>query len=175
MGRRKIALLTIALIAVIAVSASVVWLTEANITYMFNVAYSYQLNADQWITLDSVNDRQMNGTFVNISCRNYGYLEGNFNLIITFTNATFSTNTAKPYEQVNGTTAKFSYKLLGGASQDTDVYFTIDDYANSFHISLWFESNQVFIRSSEGNWLGVNTLYYQYVNETNQFLASMVM
>jgi hypothetical protein len=174
LNRKKKALLALALIFVVAVSAVSVWLTEANIRYAFNVDYSYQKDGDQWVTVDSVNDKQMNGTFININCSDYGYFEGSFSLIVTFKNATFSTATARPYEQVNGTTTKFSYKLLAGESRSTDVYFTIDDNATSFLISLWFESSQVFLRSSEGNWLGVNTLYYEYWNETNSYVAIMV-
>jgi hypothetical protein len=174
MDRRRKLLLAVALITVVAVSAVLVWLTEANIRYAFNVDYSYQKDGGRWVTVDSINDKQMNGTFVNIECKNHGYFEGSFNLIVTFTNAMFSTTTAKPYEQVNGTTAKFSYKLLAGESRDTDVYFTIDDNATGFLISLWFESSQIFLRSSEGNWLGVNTLYYEYINETNRFEAILI-
>ena len=173
MNKWKKAGFAVALIVIVAVSAGLVRLTMANIRYWFNVDYAYQADGDQWVTVDRINDKQMSGTFITVECRNNGYLDGSFNLIVTFTNATLAT-TNEPCQQINSTTAKLPHQLGANETRSTDVYFTIDEGAERFLISLWFESSQVLIRSSEGNWLGINTLYYEYDEEGNEFLARLV-
>jgi hypothetical protein len=170
---RKIAI-AIVLIGVIAISASLVWLTEADIRYGFNMDYEFQMKDGQWVTVNWIDNQQMNGTFVNIECGNRGYSSGSFSLIVTFTNATFSA-TAEPYEQINSTTAKISYTLAANEARSTNVYFTINDGVKSFLVSVWFESGQVFQRSTESNWLGINTLDYELQPDGQLFAANSVM
>ncbi len=147
MGRWKIIGFALVLVWVVVLSAIVVWAAEANIDYGINMDYVYQKDGNEWVTLNWLNETQMNGTFINIKCLNRGTFTGSFILLVTFTNASVATDTTEPYEVINNTTAKLSYQLGGHEAHSRDVYFTINDDVKSFRVSFSVESSQLLLRS----------------------------
>jgi hypothetical protein len=101
-------------------------------------------------------------------CENGGSMDGDFNLIVTFTNATFSNQTAYPYVVVDNSTAKFAFVLHKGESNNKVVQFTIDNATTEFSITLTLEKTDplgfLFLRA---NGLYPTRLQYQW-NETSQ-------
>ena len=53
---------------------------------------------------------------ISANCKNDGGMDGDFNLIISFTNATFSHQTEQPYSQTNNTSVVMRYILHKGDS-----------------------------------------------------------
>ena len=97
-------------------------------------------------------------------------MEGNFNIVIELTYATFSTQTAQPYSQINNSTVKFPLTLNGGGHKTIDVYFNVGSDVDHFDVKVSFESSQALIRSAENNWGGVNTMHYFSSDSGNSFL-----
>jgi hypothetical protein len=91
--------------------------------------------SNKWIIVDASYSGQMNGAFVTVDLRNYCYFEASFDLIATFTNATFARN---------NTAGKLRCSHDGQESRDTDVCFIIDDNASGFVIVIWFQFRQGF-------------------------------
>jgi hypothetical protein len=83
--------------------------------------YEFQMKNGQWVTVNWIDNEQMNGPLINIDCVNRGYSSGSFSLIVTVTNETFST-TAEPYEQINSITARILHTL--GANETRAPMFT---------------------------------------------------
>ena len=76
-----------------------------------------------------------------ILSRNLGGRDGNFYIVLRFTNASFSNKTEQPYLQVDNATVKFPFFLPGGGasmSLNKTVYFTINENVTvfSFYLSL---------------------------------------
>ena len=80
---------------------------------------------------------------ITINCRNGGGMDGDFNLLLTFTNATFSNQTNQPYYQVNNTQVKVRFTLhKSGDAMDSNskvVFFSVSENVNSFSLSLSLE------------------------------------
>ena len=131
--RKLIAIVALALVIVIAVSG-LVWFVRASIYYSFDGLYTYPREGDNYFTVNS---------------QNTGYVQGSFSLVIELTNASFSTKTIHPYQQLDNSKAKFDYTLQPKEKQYTDVYFTIHDNATSFSISLSYQSSGDFLITSD--------------------------
>ena len=149
--RKTIALLALVLVAAVA-SVGLVWFTEASIDYYFESAETHSKTGDNYIT---------------INCENTGYMSGIFNLVVQFTNANFSSKTSQPYQQVDSQTAKFTYTLQSGESQSAKVYFSINDNAPDFYISLNFQQNADFLVKSNPGWNN----YRSYQKKTTQIIS----
>src|SRR3990172_10866635 len=89
--RKLIAIAAAVLVIVIAV-AGLIWFVRASIYYSFDGLYTYPREGDNYFTVNS---------------QNTGYVQGSFSLVITLTNASFSTKTNHPYQQLDDSTAKF--------------------------------------------------------------------
>jgi hypothetical protein len=174
LNRRKIGFVT-ALILVIAVfgAAGWLWFNEASINYGFNLDYIYQRQGINWFTVDLSNNNRMNDTFVNFGMANVGYLAGTFSITVTFTNATFSTKTEQPYQEVGNNVVKFTYTLHHYEESQANVYFIIEENVTSFTISLNMEHGQPFMRSTENNPFGMSTLSYFWDSVDNTYRAAV--
>ena len=95
--------------------------------------------------------------FITINCNNGGKMDGDFNLVLNFVNASFSTKTEQPYTEIKSTSAEFRWTLHEGNSASKNVYFDIDPSANSFSISLSINSNQGYLKTNP-----VYPLFLQY-------------
>lgn len=91
---------------------------------------------------------------------NKGLVDGTFDIVIEFTNATFSAETHQPYSQLSNSTVKFPLMLQSGGHQAVDVYFTLNSDVAEFNAKVSFESSQLFIRSTESNAHNIDTIYY---------------
>jgi hypothetical protein len=68
---------------------------------------------------------------------------------------------------MNGTEAQLSISLHAQRETFTNVYFKVNDSSTHFAISITFETNQLFIRSTECNWAGQNEFPYSMgLNDT---------
>lgn len=59
-----------------------------------------------------------------IYCKNGGGMDGEFILVLTFNNASFSNQTERPYNQLDNSTMKFRFLLHKGESNEKIVYFS---------------------------------------------------
>ena len=101
--------------------------------------------------------------YVTINCKNGGKTDGEFNLIVTFVNASFSHQTARPYAPIDNSTVKIRYVLHEGDSGQKQVYFEINENVDSFSIHLSFEKVSWVLKS---NPVYATTLAYE-LNEDN--------
>jgi hypothetical protein len=145
----------------------------ASISYGFNYDFSYEKDGNNWFTHNLISHNSTEGMLVSIECHNSRATSGIFNIVLEFTNATFSTQTRQLFSQVNNSTVKFPMTLQGNESKIIDAYFRVNEGISDFTAKVSFESSQLFIRSTESNWLNIDTIYYtsnQYnsFNQTNQ-------
>ena len=118
----------IAISGVLVAFSSLNWyvsITQASIDYWIGT-YSEQL----WAPIGNQS--------IVVNCKNGGDIDGNFQLIVTFTNATFSTQTSKPYT-MDGSEVSFPYTLHKADTGQKVIYYTIDKDAPSFSIQLSVE------------------------------------
>jgi hypothetical protein len=156
MKRKRLAIIGIAFILVVSVSA---YVAEPEVSYSLN-PYQYRKIGDTWNTFNYSSNQTSSKVFTTVHCQNKGGFDANFYVILTLTDAHFNQTNNQSYSLVNETTAKISYTLHGQEKTNTDVYFIVDSNATGFKISISFQSNQLFMRSSEGNWGGQDTFYY---------------
>jgi hypothetical protein len=114
---------------------------------------------------------------VTINCRNGGGIDGNFYLVVKFTNASFSDETTMPYIRVNNTLVKSPFLLhKSGASMDSNskaIFFTIDEGVSGFSISVTLEkydqnplkANPIYPTELEYRWNEQNKSYDQFQNK----------
>jgi hypothetical protein len=95
---------------------------------------------------------------------NIGKTVGDFNLIIKFVNATFSTIKEQSYTEINPASAEFPADLNAGNSTSKDVYFSIAPNVNSFSISLSIHGNQASLKT-----IGEYPDFLQYTWNVNDF------
>jgi hypothetical protein len=101
-------------------------------------------------------------------------MDGDFNLVVTFTNASFSSQTEMPYSQVDNSTVKLKFVLHKGDSGEKTVFFFVEDAAGfsvkvtlertNFLQFLFLKANDLFPtelryqwNSSQGNFAYVNS------------------
>ncbi len=146
--RRHIKIIAVVILAVAIVAAgfAVAWYSEAAINYWF-VAAQTTAATDNPVTM---------------YCENQGHLAGTFDLELQLTNAHISQKTSLPYTLIDDRTAKFTFTLQPGDTENRTAWFIIDNYGNvtDFYIYLSFQQNDgnFLVRSSSG---GVDTASYQ--------------
>ncbi len=97
---------------------------------------STQASIDYWLQKP---DSLSNGVNqIKIYCRNGGGMDGDFYLVLKFTNATFSTQTQMPYIQVDNSTVKVKFILHRGDSLEKDIFFVADG-TNDFSVGMSLE------------------------------------
>lgn len=98
--------------------------TQASIDYSLEKRSNYYTLDDNTITF---------------RCNNAGEMDGHFYMVMTFINASFSTQTELPYTQVNNGLVKFHYLVHKSELYNKSVYFNIDEDVESFSLSLTLE------------------------------------
>jgi hypothetical protein len=175
MGKRSNKKIKVAVIAILTIT----FLASFHFTEP-SIFYSAQPHAltridNQWYTRSNGINSQ--GSFITIDVTNRGLFDGAFYVIISLKNATF---TEKPFEMaeiVDSHQLKLPFTLHGLQKTTSTVYFTIDNSVvgnftpghrtPTFEISISFEPNQLFIRSTEANWGGQSRFTYgQSENDT---------
>jgi len=101
-----------------------------------------QASIDYWLEKPEAFTADFNS--ISVYCKNGGETDGDFNLIVTFVNASFSNRTVKPYTQVDNSTAKFRFLLHKGESNQKIVYFTIHENVEGFLIQLSAEKSNFY-------------------------------
>jgi len=123
-----------------------------------------EASIDYWMTETKAFSGSHN--YVTINCKNGGKTDGDFYLVVTFVNASFSHQTSRPYNNVDNSTVKFRYLLHEGESADKLVYFEIDEGANSFSVHLSFEKISLILKS---NRVYATTLAYEWNEEVHSY------
>lgn len=154
----------------ITASAGSLWLYDtsvnyASINYGFNENFSYEKDGNNWVTYNLISHNSTEGMLVSVECQNIGTRSGVFDIVLEFTNASFSNETRQPYAQLSNSTVEFPMTLQANESKIIDAYFRVNDGISGFKIKVSFESSQPSIRSTESNWLNINTIRYT----SNQF------
>jgi len=101
-------------------------------------------------------------------CRNGGGMDGDFSLVVTFVNATFSNQTAMPYLQVDNSTVKFRFLLHKGDSNQKEIDFSTGITTTSFSITLALEKTN-FWDLLKANPMYPTQLVYQWNESANRF------
>ncbi len=146
--RKHIRIIAAAILAVAIVAAgfAIGWYSEAVINYWF-VAPQTTAATDNPLTM---------------YCDNQGHLAGTFDLELQLTNAHISQKTSLPYVLIDDRTAKFTFTLQPGETENRTAWFIIDNDGNvtDFYIYLSFQQNDgnFLVRSNSG---GVDTASYQ--------------
>lgn len=121
---------------------------------------------DYWLEKPQTFTKGLNS--ITIYCRNGGETDGDFYLVLTFVNASFSNQTAQPYAQVDNSTVKCRFLLHKGESHQKTIYFYTNETEDKFSIQLSLEKL---------NWYDVlkpNPIYpteleYEWNEETKNF------
>ena len=144
--------------------------------------YTIQKTDNQWTSYWWTDDPHLSGSFLKLQLTNQGLFDASFTISLKATNASFNENSAPQAQLVGDHNLKIPYTLHAWEEKETTVYFAVDNslLSNSsvenphwFEISVDFEPNQLFIRSTEGNWMGQNTFTY-YENGNNTWTAALI-
>jgi hypothetical protein len=126
----------------------------------------FRASVDYWL---------QSGTFVKgsntvvLNCENGGGMDGDFNLVLTLTNVTFSNQTALPYLQVDNSTVQFRFILHKGDSSFRAVSFIAND-TEQFSLSLSLSGNNFLdFLLLKGNPRYPTYLQYQWNKQQNTF------
>ena len=114
---------------------------ESSISYLF-------ANAKNNVFLNFTGGYNNTGANNSIPINGYnsGKKDGDFNIVISFANATISTTTNQPYIINNSTSAEFRMVLHSGESAREQVYYNIDSNVTSYSIKLSVHSNQGYLK-----------------------------
>jgi hypothetical protein len=171
MKKKILTIIAILLLACISIPLFL-YSVEPAVNYSLN-AYSYRKVDGNWCMINYLNSQTYNQTFTTLHCKNSGVFNASYSVIVTFSNANVTQNPSHPYEIIDGTTAKLSYTLQSQEIADRDVCFSVDSNITSFEITISLQTGQFFMRSSEANWGGQNTFYYdEFSNGT--FTPAMI-
>jgi hypothetical protein len=124
---------------------------------------STQASIDYWLEQTNTPTPGLNQIIVH--CRNGGGMDGDFNLVVKFTNATFSTQTQLPYTQVDSSTVKIKFVLHKGDSANKTLFFAANG-SEPFSISVSLQSVSL-LEFIKANALFPTQLPYQW-NATAQ-------
>jgi len=126
-----------------------------------------QASIDYWLEKRDSFTKDINS--ITIYCKNGGQIDGDFYLVLTFVNASFSNQTAKPYAQVDNATVKFRFLLHKGDSNQKLVYFSVNENMDKFSISISLEKMN-FFDMLKPNQMYPTSLNYEWDEETNQYV-----
>jgi len=101
-----------------------------------------EASIDYWLDKNIYFYKGVNFIFVN--CKNGGNADGDFSLIITFTNVTFSNETEYPYNKINENEFSFRFILHKDETASKKVYFIVDENVTSFSISVEAKKTKVW-------------------------------
>jgi hypothetical protein len=157
MASRKGALITIvSMIVAVIVAMATIQSTQASIDY--------------WLQKPETITQGLN--HITVYCRNGGGMDGDFNLVITFTNTSFTNQTDKPYTKVDNSTLKLMFVLHKGDSQEKTVYFNVNN-ASGFSVKISLErTNFLQLLFLKENKLFPTQLAYTWCGEVGNFTNS---
>lgn len=142
------------------VSIFAAWLTVQTI----------QASIDYWLEKPETLTKGLNS--ITIYCKNGGgELDGDFYLVLTFANASFSNQTTQPYTQVDSATVKFRFLLHKGESNQKVVYFLVNENVDRFSISLSLKKMNYF-DILKPNPMYPTFLSYEWVEEADHFVGA---
>jgi hypothetical protein len=149
MKKRTVVILGTILIAIVAISiAAFVWQIEkGTINYWLNDTLQYKLVDGKWQTIDYLTNQNSTGIYQTIYCRNDGYANASFDLIISFHNGLYLGSSDNPktailWSKINNTQGKYSFNISPHTTQRINVAFQISNGTQDFDINLLFQSNQ---------------------------------
>ncbi len=154
MGSKKGVLITVVSMAVaIIVALATIQSTQASIDY--------------WLDKPDALARGLNR--ITVHCKNGGGMDGDFNLILTFTNASISNQTEEPYTKVDNSTLKLKFVLHKDDTTEQTVYFAVDNVVG-FSVKLTLErTNYLQFLFLKANSLFPTRLDYCWDAETGNF------
>jgi hypothetical protein len=133
---------------------------------LFVTILVFRASVDYW--LEDRNFIKGSNT-VTLYCKNGGGMDGDFNLVLTLTNATFSNQTAQPYVQVGNSTVEFRFVLHKGDSNQKAVSFVVNE-TEQFSLSLSIQGNSFWdFLLLKGNPTYPTYLKYQWNEQQNMF------
>ncbi len=124
---------------------------------------STQASIDYWLEKPEALVQGVN--HITVYCKNGGGMDGDFYLIVTFTNASFSTQTERPYVKVDDSTVKIKFVLHKGDAKEKTITFTTNQTC-PVNIKLTLERTSL-IQFLKPNELYPTQLTYTY-NKENQ-------
>jgi len=127
---------------------------------------TYQASIDYWLEKPDTLVEGLN--HITAYCKNGGGMDGDFYLVMTFHNSTFSDQTELPYEQVGNFTVKFKFVLHKGDSSQKVIYFQVwENITTEFSITLTLEKVDMF-QFLKANAIFPTQLSYKW-NENNKY------
>jgi hypothetical protein len=176
MNKRRKILLVALLTVIFAVALSGVWFfVFPNVDYWLDTNYHYTKEGQNWVTINRAGNTS--GTFMPITCMNGGLMTVTFQVTILFSGATFSTQTALPYEQISANSAKFTFTLASLEQKKVDVYFSIQN-DTAFSASLSISSGQLLNIASPQHLSGqawdISYRELHYYNSGNWFYPAVI-
>jgi hypothetical protein len=116
---------------------------EASISYSF-------ANAKNNVFLNFTGGDNNTGAINSIPINGYnsGKKDGDFNIVISFVNATISTSTNQLYIINNSTSAEFRMVLHPGELGTNQAYYNIDRNVASYSIKLSVHGNQGYLKTN---------------------------
>lgn len=125
---------------------------------------SNQASIDYWLENPATLENGLN--HITLYCKNGGGMDGDFFLVVSFTNITFSNQTELPYIQVDNSTVKFKFVLHKGDSNDKTFYFIANNATTIFSTKVSLEKAD-FFQFLKANPIFPTELSYQW-NEENE-------
>lgn len=108
---------------------------------------------------------------IDFNVKNGGESDGNFNVIVSMKNATFSILTEQPYTKENDTKIIFPYLLHKTESDTKTIYFTKNQDVSGFSLELTAEKRTVF-GIEKLNPIYPIKLIYKWSNSINGFILT---
>jgi hypothetical protein len=133
------------------------------IALIWTIQYT-EASVDYWMTEKESFSDGLNS--VTINCKNGGQMDGDFYLVVTFVNASFSESTGQPYYIVDNSTAKFYYTLHPDESRSKIVKFEIDESVDSFSIHLSIEPKSWIMKTNK---VHAQNLAYEWTDEIRSY------
>ena len=96
-----------------------------------------------------------------------GEWDGDFSLVLSFVNATFSNQTNANYVKISDTLVRFRFLLHKGGSSSIQVFFTTNENVKGLTITLTLERTNVFDIALKSNLFGSNPLRYKSTQDGN--------
>ena len=155
MGSKKGVLITIASMSVaVIVALATIMSTQASIDY-------YLDRPD--VFAEGLNH-------ITVYCRNGGGMDGDFNLVVAFTNASVSSQTEQPYTKKDNSTVELKFVLHKEDAAERTIYFAVDKAAAGFSVKVSLErTNYLQFLFLKQNSLFPTQLAYCWNAETGNF------
>jgi hypothetical protein len=150
----------------------IAYFSEASVNYWVTPYVIKQVD-NRWYSSEFFNSTGSSGSFVKLSVANKGLLDASFDVNVQSTNAYFAETPFEGAQLIDSRHLKLPYTLKAGQEVNTNINFVIENSTKSFELTVSFEPNQWFIRSTESNWGGQSSFRYSLA-ENYTWIASMI-